>query len=77
MRKQRYTVHQPQRPKYVSDKDKTVLEDDSGRLSLTGPILDTAIMCTGRALGATRLRPLLPPSLPLHVTRRRACGSSS
>jgi DNA polymerase delta subunit 2 len=49
---QRHVLQAPLRPKYVSDKDKVLLEDDSGRLSLAGDRLQAFVLCTGaRARG--------------------------
>ena len=44
---QRYTVQAPRRPKYVSDKDQAILEDESGRISLAGDHIRQAVICTG------------------------------
>ena len=44
---QRYLVKPPPRPKYVSDKDKFVLEDESGRVTLVGDKVSQETLVTG------------------------------
>lgn len=49
-----YTLHQhwviapPPRIKYASEEDEVVLEDESGRVKLTGDILNECMLVTGR-----------------------------
>ncbi|KAJ3016044.1 UNVERIFIED_CONTAM: DNA polymerase delta subunit 2 [Siphonaria sp. JEL0065] len=45
--KESWVAAPPPRSKYTSDKDKVMLEDESGRLELVGPAIDAAFLVSG------------------------------